>query len=112
MFSRAAGRSASRHDASRRVVDRGCIERATEGAGRYEVIDGRGGAVPTPSFPCRRTIRMKNCRLPCQLGTDVSGVEAGTGVDIRVRDRTGFHAERRDALGCNKRTRGAAEVKA
>lgn len=47
---------------------------------------------------------MKNCRLPCQVGTDVSGVEAGTGVDIRVRDRPGLHAERRDALGCNKQT--------
>jgi len=52
----------------------------------------------------RQAIRMKNCRLPCQVGTDVSGVEAGTGVDIRVRDRPGLHAERRDALGCNKQT--------
>jgi len=52
----------------------------------------------------RQTIRMKNCRLPCQVGSDVSGVEAGTGVDIRVRDHPGLHAERRDALGCNKRT--------
>lgn len=54
---------------------------------------------------------MKNCRLPCQVGTDVSGVEAGTGVDIRVRDRPGLHAERRDALGCNKRNVASPRLK-
>lgn len=48
-------------------------------------------------------IEMKKVRLPCQVGANVSRVERGACRDIRVRDRARFHAERRDALGWNKR---------
>lgn len=45
------------------------------------------------------------------MRADVSCIEGGAGRDIRVRDRAGFHAERRDALGCNRRKR-SLQVKA
>lgn len=50
--------------------------------------------------------KREKVRLPCQVGANVSRVERGACRDIRVRDRARLHAERRDALGWNKREIG------